>query len=77
MTFPVQVATRAKSTPVKSLALASLRYEAVRGLSAKQLAALNRSALMNPKRNETFEAAFDRIVDTVIVSNAAKEREKT
>lgn len=74
MTIPVQVAARVKTTPKHILALASLRYDAVRGLSAKQLTALNRSALMNPKRGETFEAAFDRLADLVIATNEAMEK---
>lgn len=74
MTFPVQVATRVAATPKHILALASLRYDAVRTLSPEQFAALNRSALTTQERDETFADSFDRIVDLVIATNAAMEK---
>lgn len=75
MTFSVQVATRVAATPAHVLAMNSLRYEAVRSLTAEQFTALTRSAL-NHERDETFEDVFDRIVDSVLATNEAREREK-
>lgn len=71
------LAHRDRTTPGAVLAddsLNALRYETLRSLSVRSFAALHASAMIYNERGETLEAAFDRMVDVLILTRASDER---
>lgn len=73
------LARRDRTTPGAVLAddsLNALRYELVRSLSPRHFAALHRSAILDHGEDETFARAFDRVVDVLILTQAADERSR-
>lgn len=74
------LARRDRTTPGAVLAddsLQAMRYECVRSLSPHHFAALHRSAILHHGEDETFARAFDRVVDVLILTEHAREKERT
>lgn len=72
------LARRDRTTPGAVLAddsLNALRYECLRGLKPHLVPVLYSTAILYHEVNETFEQAFDRIVDVQILTEAAREKE--
>lgn len=78
MTIPQLLARRDKTTPAAELAddsLNALRYAALRNLNPREFAALHKSVYKSHASDETWEEAFNRLVDVLILTAAAREME--
>lgn len=73
MTIPQLITQRRESTPVNTLAMMSLRYEALRRMSGETYLALVRSVIAEHKSTHDYEMAFDELVDKVVLAHANEE----
>lgn len=72
------LARRDKTTPGAVLAddsLNAMRYAVLRGISPKEFAALHKSVYKNHDRDESWEEAFNRLVDVIILTQAAERNQ--
>lgn len=59
--------------PAVQVSADALRYRTIRGMSAEQVYMLISATMLDHEQGESFEAAYDRHLDKIVISKASEQ----
>lgn len=59
--------------PAEQVCADALRYQTIRGMSAEQVYMLIRATMLDHEQGESFETAYDRNLDKIVISKASEQ----